>query len=167
MSMLVGGTLAGAQTDYNGAVKDLVKPIGSNQMGYAYQYLSWFDASVQTNYTSGSTRGIFLGTGTTAPTLDDYKMSGDVISGISVSVSHAQEIDDTGVLGSKTITITNNNSSAITISEIGWFGYLYYTITVNGNAVLLDRTVLDSPVTIPAGGVGQVTYTIRMNYPTA
>lgn len=29
----------------------------------------------------------------------------------------------------------------------------------------INRTVFDTPVTIAAGGVGQVTYTIRMNYP--
>ena len=33
-------------------------------------------------------------------------------------------------------------------------------------AIWVERTVLETPVTIPAGGVGQVTYTIRMNYPT-
>ena len=31
---------------------------------------------------------------------------------------------------------------------------------------LIERTVLESPITIPAnGGVGQVTYKIRMDYP--
>ena len=63
--------------------------------------------------------------------------------------------------GSAVLTITNNNATDITIGEVG--------IVYQGSntAALLERTVLDSPITIPAGGVSQITYTIRMNYPTA
>lgn len=60
------------------------------------------------------------------------------------------------------MTITNNNETDITIGEVG----IVYQ-TGSSYSVLFERTVLESPITIPAGGVGQVTYTIRMNYPTA
>ena len=68
-------------------------------------------------------------------------------------------------------TLTNTGSEDFTISELGLVTYAYITNT-NGycyeNNFLLERTVLENPITIPAnGGVGQVTYTIRMDYPVA
>lgn len=111
---------------------------------------------------SSATSGIYLGRGTTPPTFDDYKMEDMITSGVNctVSVEYNDNYDAVNI-----ITITNNSGAEITIGEVGRGGHVYTTI--KWIIALLDRTVLDEPVTIPAGGVGQVTYTIRMNYPTA
>lgn len=110
--------------------------------------------------------GVVFGTGSSvAP--DDYTISGDVISGISYNTAISYFND--GAKAEKTVvyTITNNNETDITISEIGYFEKV--PAGKNSSATtysLIEHTVLDSPVTIPAGGVGQITYTIRMNFPT-
>ena len=118
--------------------------------------------TLRTEYVSGSgAGGVYFGTGDTPPTLDDYKLSGDVISGISASVDIVctdGNIDSEYAEIKIVYTVTNSNGEEITIKEVA---------LATSSAIMIDRTVLDTPVTIPAGGIGQVTYTIRMNYPTA
>lgn len=104
---------------------------------------------------------VIVGTGDEPPKFDDYKLSGSIISTISGQGNVTVTNDDDGMEYRSLITITNTSATdEITIKEIG--------ATIGNSATgLLDRTVLDSPLIIPPGGVGQVTYTIRMNYPTA
>ena len=110
---------------------------------------------------SGMYAGTFFGTGTTPPTIDDYKLSGNLITTISSSVSFSAVNEDGGNKLEAVYTLTNTGSSPITIGEVGLFaGDNQY------NKVLVERTVLDEPITLPPDGVGQVTYTIRMVYPT-
>lgn len=110
--------------------------------------------------------GVILGDGDTPPTSDDYKLAGNIISGYTYSSTLKRVVSDTAVTAKAVYTITNTGSAEITIKEIGLIGF-----TTSGgaaaSAVLFDRTVLDTPVTIPAGGVGQVEYTITFNLPTA
>lgn len=109
--------------------------------------------------------GVILGTGDTPPTLDDYRLSGTVISTFAYNSSFTSETDGDGVTMQTVFTITNTGTEAFTIKEIG----LIASTGTNASEqykMLYDRTVLDNPVTIPAGGVGQVTYTIRMDFPT-
>lgn len=110
--------------------------------------------------------GVVFGTGTTPPTKDDYCLSGDLITTISCSSAVDYEFDDTGITFTAIYTITNTGSSDITIGEIGLMCGLYSDSDTNAlYKSFVERTVLDTPVTITAGGLGQVTYTIRMNYP--
>lgn len=115
--------------------------------------------------------GVIFGTNDTPATASDYKLSGEIISGITASVAKNKNVDaGNGVATLSAIyTITNGNSDAITIKEVGLIANAYSS---SGNAsaeykCLIERTVLNEPVTIPAGGVGQVVYTITLNYPTA
>ena len=122
--------------------------------------------------TSKTGYGIAFGTGTAAPKFDDYTLSGDFITGLTGTVVRECVSDTDGnVVITVLATLTNTNSNDVTISEVGYvnsFTGKQPNSTSNVYAyVLFDRTVLDTPVTIPAGGIGQVTYTIRMNYPTA
>lgn len=113
--------------------------------------------------------GAIIGTGTTAPTFDDYALSGELISTFSATVSFSSAADNDGVTNTAVYTITNTGSTAFTIGEIGLFvnATNAATSTTGGKyCVLVERSLLEVPVTIPAGGVGQVTYAIRMPYPT-
>lgn len=112
---------------------------------------------------SSGKSGVVIGTGNTPPTLDDYKLSGDTISTFEYSTIITKETDETGTTVSAVYTITNTGDSEFTIREIGI--YADPIANAGSNFCLFERTVLESPVTIPAGGVGQTTYTIRMNYP--
>lgn len=110
--------------------------------------------------------GVIFGTGTTEPTPEDYALSGDMLTDISVSASKIEGLlGEDGATVSYRYTITNNASSDIVVGEIGLIAAPSNS-TSTSTKCLLDRTVLDTPVTISAGGVGQVTYTITMDYPT-
>ena len=113
-----------------------------------------------------SSGGVILGTGTTTPTLDDYCLSGDMITTFTYSKNVTVTSDESGVTITALYTITNTGSSAFTIGELGLIAATYSS-TSTSNKCLVERTVLDTPVTIPAGGVGQVEYTITFNLPTA
>ena len=109
--------------------------------------------------------GVSFGTGTTPATVSDYCLEsilGDtqisVVAPSKVSYSRGDTFDEYSV----SFGATNKTSDAITISEVG--------LTVgasNGSynyTVLVDRTVLDTPVTIPAHQTKHIAYTIRFNY---
>ena len=113
----------------------------------------------------GQNAGIYFGTGTTAATIDDYALSGEIISTISYSSDVQVTLNDDIAALIGTYTVTNTGTETITIGEVALMAGLGGS-GVNYQA-LLERTVLESPITIEPGGVGQVTYTIRMNYPTA
>ena len=57
----------------------------------------------------------------------------------------------------------NTSGADITICEIGKIGR-FYSGSKNYH-VLVDRTVLDTPITIPAGETKVLSHSIRINYP--
>lgn len=109
--------------------------------------------------------GVIIGTGTTPATIDDYKLAGDMITTFTYSKSVTITHDDDKTTITALYTITNTGSAAFTIGEIGLMA-ASYSKTAESYKCLVERTVLDSPVTIEAGGVGQVTYTISAEMPT-
>lgn len=120
---------------------------------------------VRTSYSGYG--GVMFGTGTTPPTKDDYKLSGALLTNFSYSAGVSYEYDDTGTTIRAIYTITNIGSDDMTIGEIGLMCNMYDSSNQTDiRKGFIERTVLDTPVTIPADGVGQVTYTIRINYPT-
>ena len=114
-----------------------------------------------------NTQGVLFGTGDTPASLDDYKLAGDMIQNIAASIHKTYSYSEAQPNLKALYTITNNNEAAITIKEVAL--NVQYTYNSNGNisGCVIDRTVLDTPVTIPAGGIGQVEYTITFNLPTA
>lgn len=109
--------------------------------------------------------GVDFGDGDTPPAMGDYCLSGNSFKTFTATASSTTTVTDEYVEIKTIYSITNNGTDAFTIREVGLFfahtstNYLYNT--------LIERTLLDAPVTIPAGGYGQVTYTIRINFPTA
>ena len=130
-----------------------------------------YQGSALTSYTTSQStaEGVVFGTGTSAPTEDDYSLSGNLIAGLStnnVTTTSSFDVDVDGCTYTCVYTISNTTGSDITIGEIGICSYMNGKFAVSTSnryiPVLIERTVLDSPVSIPAGGVGQVTYTIRI-----
>lgn len=105
--------------------------------------------------------GVIFGDGTGTVSSDDYKLFGSVVTGFSYSATQEVVRTDNECVKKHIYTITNGTSEDVTISEIGYIAQ-YYSGGCYHNA-LLDHTLLEEPVTIPAGGVGQVTYTITFN----
>ena len=125
-----------------------------------------FQINNATLKTSVSGNCFVFGDGDVAPTINDYYLSGNLITGIVSSTTTVRKPN--GV--EKRFTVTNNNSNEITIKEICYFNSASWNSDLgssSGSVLLLDRTVLNEPVTIPAGGIGQVVYTITFTYPTA
>lgn len=103
-----------------------------------------------------------LGRGTTPATVDDYNLEDMITSGLSCSWAIAVDEDKDAI---HKLTLTSTSNEDITIGEIGIAG----NVNVAGNwySVLLERTVLDSPITIPAGGLGVIDYAVKVPIPTA
>lgn len=126
----------------------------------AINSLSTLD-TIPTN--SQNSRGyILLGTGTTAPTADDYCLESQITENLScdsVSVSR------TTTTKTYTATFSNSGTSDMTVTEIGYALRMCYYIWSSTDIYtydnfLMDRTVLDTPVTIPAGESRTITYTL-------
>ena len=115
---------------------------------------------------SMTTAGVSFGTGTTPATASDYVLESilvntqiSVIAPSAVSFSRGDTYEEYTV----TFGVTNITAEAITISEVG----LTACPNTEGTPypfALVDRTILDTPVTIPAEQSKQITYTIRFNY---
>lgn len=116
--------------------------------------------------TSASAAGICIGTGNTAATENDYQLETPITSGFNTSVTQVVALDVSGNPYLQfDITITNTSGAAMTISEIGYRQNVRGSTTqgsAGSNRVcLFDRTVLSSPVTIPAGENGVIRYTLK------
>lgn len=128
---------------------------------YGYSRLCF--VSKEWNYYNS---GIILGSGTTPATADDYCLENSLIDqNISSYTTTVTNIETAN--GTKTVILIQNvGSSSITIGEIG----VWTPLDMNGGTpagrCLLDRTVLSSPITIEAGGIGQIEYTISSSSPT-
>lgn len=102
---------------------------------------------------------IILGNGTNqGESPEDFRLESQITTNLScdsVSVSRNTTVK------TYTATFSNSGTSDITVTEIGYVSRILYTYS-NWNYIyddfLMDRTVLDTPVTIPAGESRTVTY---------
>jgi len=119
------------------------------QLQYGYSY-----------YTSAGSF-ISIGTDSTPPTANDYRLGSRITSGIEAT----SITTETTLLSDKTIKTTwsfgvrNTGSAPLTIAEIGLFAGIASTYD-SSTKYLLDRTVFDTPTTIPAGDSATIVYSI-------
>ena len=109
--------------------------------------------------------GVFFGTGATPATPDDYTLESPITSGLSITNPGNFTFEDDGA-GKWTFwasyVVTNKSGAEINIREIG-------IVTLPGSAgstfhpVLMERTVLTQPITIPSGGMKMITVTVTQN----
>ncbi len=111
--------------------------------------------------------GFCVGSGTTAATENDYELASMITSGLTASVAQNAFLDNQGnPTATFDLTITNSGSEAVTIAEIGYKQAIRVTTEQGGTSFsdktcLIDRTVLDEPVTIPAGEFAVIRYTLK------
>ena len=108
---------------------------------------------------SNSVDGFHVGKGTTLPTENDYALEDPITSGLTANTATViwanteNEPDDC----TYAITLRNSSEGDITISEIGYYAQFGCTSSQGntggyGTAVfMIDRTLLDTPVTIAPG----------------
>ena len=118
---------------------------------------------------NSQTYGYIFGTGNVAPTVDDFKLSGDMIASSKIAVTQVSTFarEDDTIQYTMEYTIANNAAQAITIGEVGLVDYFHYAQGSGSSyqyyyPMLVERTALENPITIEAGGVGKVTYTIEL-----
>ena len=127
--------------------------------GAGYQNPGW---AFQLN---AGNQGFCVGSGATAESENDYELENMITAGLSASVvtnPHLDEDDYPSV--DFDLTITNVSSETITIAEIGMKQPLSSTTALGGTSFsnrvfLIDRTVLEQPVPIPAGEYAIIRYT--------
>lgn len=143
--------------DYSGSTHYMTPSVYEG----AYNYIS--------NAVGGNDAGFLVGSGDTPATENDYCLESK-INGLTGSISNFTTAFDTELncyYQSFTLTLTNPGSSDVVIKELGRIVSCYTTNTKGSSTVsarqayLLERIVLDNPVTIEAGGSGVIMY--RMN----
>lgn len=113
---------------------------------------------------AGTNSGIYFGAGTTPATKDDYKLENLISSGLTITnPSYFVEVQG----GSGTyiwvsdFVVKNTSDKELRVGEIGLFlpfrGSSTYYLT------LAERTVLDEPITIPAGATRIIEYKLTFN----
>lgn len=110
------------------------------------------------------TDGTWFGKGTTPPTVDDYTMEAAYVNGeFTIQCASAVTGTHTNTFYSISIVynITNTTSRDLPISEIGVFGR---NISTGQYYCLLDHTILENPVVIPAKHTVAMEYVIKFPY---
>lgn len=139
-------------------------------------YISLYPKSVTMNFLTSITEsgnsastGIAIGSGDTAPTENDYTLE-NMITTLSATIGNEENVFDETThkyFARVDLTVSNNTGSDVTIKEIGRFISMYtaseqYATVSTGStspkSIMVDRTVLENPVTIPANNAGIVRY---------
>ena len=130
-------------------------------------------SSLITSIGDTGTYGIALGSGTTPVTDEDYTMESLITSGISASFASQAKAYD-AIEGKSyayvNITVTNTGASDVTISEIGLF-ITSRCSTTRGDSVstgaevtvMVDHTLLNTSVTIPANEAAVIQYRFEID----
>lgn len=139
-------TTAGNLTEYNGSQYTEPGLSYADSLDYIPSYC--YAGTVTKPVTAYSKLYFACGDGDTPPTIEDYKLSGELITGLSYQ-TQATSANNNSVQFS--ITTTNNTENPRTIKEVGiCLGY-NYNQTQAYCAVLLTRDVLPTPVTLNTG----------------
>lgn len=123
------------------------------------------DGSISDNYC-----GVYFGSGATPASKADTQLESLISSGLSITNPYAVVTENLGNgkhTVSATYTVKNTTDAEINIWEIGavmenvslYSGYDYYVYPY-----LVERTVLEAPITIPAGQAKVVTYKVTFNH---
>ena len=126
-------------------------------------------ATIMTNYSNGS-YGIAVGSSDIAVTEDDYIL-GNLITTLKQSatpqVALVYDAENTKLIARTDLTLVNDTAEDIIVREVGKFA-CYNTATTKGaipanvnsnkRCVMVERTVLESPVTVPANGTATIRY---------
>lgn len=126
-----------------------------------------FPYPVETTVRFANYAGIQLGSGNTLATENDYHMENQITSGLSASTPAITSGNDSN--GNPYLqfvfTLTNSSASDIVVKEVGYFQKFMAATTIGGSSTattfMLDRTLLETPLTVPANGTAVLKYTLK------
>lgn len=149
------------------------RTIDSSDVKYFGDYIRNHSLSTRvTSITNTGRNGIALGNGTTPATEDDFTMESLITDGSIQFSSASAAYDSVNDVGYAYInmTITNTTSEDITISELGLFVSTRASDTKGGTVstnydytVMVDHTILDTPITIAPNEAGIVQYRFEID----
>lgn len=105
---------------------------------------------------------LVFGTGTTAPTAEDYALETDATASFVASLTTLVNYDSAKNEFIFSATVTNTTADDIIISEIGVRKGIYSTTTNTPQNVLFAREVLQTPITVAAGETKTINYVWTM-----
>lgn len=164
----VKGMIAGCQPTY--AFNLPVK--ATNGTTYYFANLSAYPGNVTVAFSLSNTAvGIHVGTGDTAATENDYTLASLITAGLSgvITLSKGMDANDCPYV-TYNLVLTNSTSADIVVKEIGMFqqescgASAGATSGLSNRVFMVDRTVLDTPVTVPANGNAAIYYTLKTSY---
>lgn len=126
-----------------------------------------FPYAVETGFTlTASAAGISVGSGNTAVTEGDYQLATPITSGLTGSVTVDKGVELGSAYISYNVLLTNTSGSSITVSEICYKQEFTVSTTQSGTATstavcMVDRSVLATPLTIPAGEQAVLSYKLK------
>ena len=163
------------QSDTPGATFIPIKGLAGTEKWGGLKFGGFYTNLITSMTESGqnATFGFAFGTGTTAPTEDDYTIESIISSGLSLTGTPQKQYNLDSETGVYTVyydlTLANTSESDITINEVCNFSCVYPTTNkgdspttnvYNYFSVLMSRTVLDTPLIIPAGESGVIRYSM-------
>lgn len=110
--------------------------------------------------------GVYFGSGSTPANKADNKLESLITSGLTIASPSAftESNDGNGKYEfSASYVLTNTSGVEMNIYEVGFVLPIFNASSTYYHPTLVERTVLDEPVTIPAGGTKMVTYKITFN----
>lgn len=109
--------------------------------------------------------GVYFGAGSSPATLADYTLESTITTGLAFSGGlekvSAYENGKAEVIAR--YIVTNTSDAEINIWEIGCFMPIQSSSSSQYKLVMVERTVLTEPITIPAGESKMVTYKVVFN----
>lgn len=150
--------LSGAELEYTKSTGENITWSGIYRKLTTYQNMNSIKSinSTTTTISPGTGFGVFCGSGDTPPTEDDYTLaeplSLDYIAG---------SITETIINKVIQYTVQNNNTEAVTIRELGLCLTYYYPSSLDHCFnILLNRKLLDTPITLEVGEQAVITFTV-------
>jgi hypothetical protein len=152
---------AGADTYFwtSAAMQD-AKDIGNAMLGpQCRNIITGASSQYDTHY------GVYFGSGSTPATRADYTLENPITSGLTfpgTSLEYTTDGNGQYIVSAKYV-VKNTTESEINIYEIGCFCPVLNDAYDTWHLVMMDRTVLTKPITIPAGGTKIVEYRFTFN----
>jgi hypothetical protein len=133
------------------------------------------DSIIVADKANDNNYGIQIGTGTTAPSITDTRLSQLITNGtgpgqmqyggVNVTGAVTNTTNNTGYI-TVTRTFTNNSGASITVSEVGLVaftgGYFISGAVQSNQFYLIIHDLLPTPITVPNGSSLSISYEIQV-----
>ena len=113
------------------------------------------------------TNCLCLGSGTRVPSAEDYCLESLIRNGLTVSLNMSSGVSSEDYYIRYDLLVTNSGSASVTIAEMGMIGNMSVSQTQGSSSLmtkqlLMDRTLLNTPVTLAPGEQAVIRYEMSM-----